>query len=170
MLTEQSLILASTCSRYFAWLLEQPGFRSIFLKNGDYPLGEDFFSDWLTRINKKDEFMVMQELRRLRKTVLGHLVLRDINGLADLDEVMHTMTFLAETALQIAVQCASIQLSERYGDPIGHESQSSQTLIVVGMGKLGGRELNVSSDIDLIFTYPEEGETNGEKTISCKEF
>ncbi|MGL4995801.1 MAG: bifunctional [glutamate--ammonia ligase]-adenylyl-L-tyrosine phosphorylase/[glutamate--ammonia-ligase] adenylyltransferase, partial [Deefgea sp.] len=54
--------------------------------------------------------------------------------------------------------------------PIGEESGEKQELIVVGMGKLGGRELNVSSDIDLIFIYPEDGSTNGIKSISNHEY
>ena len=50
-------------------------------------------------------------------------------------------------------------LVDQYGQPIGAESGAPQELLVIGMGKLGGGELNVSSDIDLIFVYPEDGET-----------
>ncbi len=52
-------------------------------------------------------------------------------------------------------------LTQRYGTPIGQESGEPQKLIVLGMGKLGGQELNFSSDIDLIFVYPEKGQTEG---------
>jgi glutamate-ammonia-ligase adenylyltransferase len=57
-----------------------------------------------------------------------------------------------------------------YGEPIGEETGRIQPLLVVGMGKLGGAELNVSSDIDLVFVYPEEGETRGARTISNHEY
>src|SRR5205814_764244 len=57
-----------------------------------------------------------------------------------------------------------------HGQPIGHETGLPQALVVIGMGKLGGRELNVSSDIDLVFAYPEDGETDGAKRISNREF
>src|SRR5690606_40920280 len=60
-------------------------------------------------------------------------------------------------------------LEAQYGKPIG-ESGGYQELIVVGMGKLGGYELNVSSDIDLIFAFEEDGATDGERSISNLEF
>src|SRR5215208_6762999 len=81
-----------------------------------------------------DEATLMRRLRRLRQRVLLRVMARDLCGLADLDEVCGAMTDLAEIAIAVAL----------------HEKD----LIVVGMGKLGGRELNVSSDIDLIFVHP----------------
>src|SRR5262249_1437809 len=57
-----------------------------------------------------------------------------------------------------------------HGAPIGSDSGAEQELIVVGMGKLGGGELNVSSDIDLVFVYPEEGDTAGPRSISNREY
>ncbi len=62
------------------------------------------------------------------------------------------------------------QLDAIHGTPIGDESGTPQELIVIGMGKLGGRELNVSSDIDLVFVYPEEGETAGPRVIANREY
>ncbi|MCW5607107.1 MAG: bifunctional [glutamate--ammonia ligase]-adenylyl-L-tyrosine phosphorylase/[glutamate--ammonia-ligase] adenylyltransferase [Nitrosomonas sp.] len=120
----------------------------------------------------KQETDLNHVLRQLRKHVMLRTITRDIGGLADLAEVMSTMTDLAEISIQFSLQHHYHWLAEpgRFGIPIGKTSKKQQPLLVVAMGKLGGRELNVSSDIDLIFVYPEDGETNGKKTISNHEF
>ena len=89
-------------------------------------------------------------LRALRRAVMARVIVRDLSGRADLDEVVTTVTRLAEFAVRQALPVACQALAQ-YGDPIGEESGEKQTLIVIGMGKLGGAELNASSDIDLIF-------------------
>ncbi|MBV8465467.1 MAG: bifunctional [glutamate--ammonia ligase]-adenylyl-L-tyrosine phosphorylase/[glutamate--ammonia-ligase] adenylyltransferase [Burkholderiales bacterium] len=108
-------------------------------------------------------------LRELRQTVMARLFCRDLAGLANLNEVMETTSDLAEVAILAALECVT-RPDERHGQPIGSESGQPQRLIVVGMGKLGGRELNVSSDIDLIFVYPEDGETDGPRPITNHEW
>lgn len=111
-------------------------------------------------------------LRRLRRRVLLTLITRDATGRADLSEVVGTMTALAELSIRAAVAAHARELAAVHGMPIGADGVP-QDLIVVGMGKLGGGELNVSSDIDLIFVYDEDGETQGEKIrrrISNHEF
>lgn len=116
-----------------------------------------------------DDATLKPALRQLRQAVMARLYARDILGLADLDEVMATTTDLAEVAILAALECVT-RPDERTGRPIGRESGEAQQLIVVGMGKLGGRELNVSSDIDLIFIYPEDGDTDGPRSISNHEW
>ncbi len=116
-----------------------------------------------------DEIALKKVLRQLRQSVMARMILRDLNGLANLTEIMQTTSFLAEVSLQFAVQHLMAWQTEIHGVPMsgsGHQ----QDLIIVGMGKLGGYELNVSSDIDLIFAYQEEGVTNGIKPISNQEF
>jgi glutamate-ammonia-ligase adenylyltransferase len=108
-------------------------------------------------------------LRQLRAWVLSHLVVRDLGGFADLPEVTETMTVLAEVAIEHAYRILLDALAIRHGSPRSPQG-CEQELIIIGMGKLGGRELNVSSDIDLIFVYPEDGETVGPKVISNFEF
>jgi glutamate-ammonia-ligase adenylyltransferase len=98
-------------------------------------------------------------MRRLRKQVMVRLMLRDLNGLAGLDEVIATMTALAEVCVQHAQDCLMHNLQHLFGTPLGESGGAAQQLLVIGMGKLGGGELNVSSDIDLIFVYPEDGHT-----------
>jgi glutamate-ammonia-ligase adenylyltransferase len=110
------------------------------------------------------------ELRRLRRRVFLHTLFRDLTGRASLGEVIGAVTRLAEVALAAAVAVHSARLAEVHGTPIGADSGAPQTLIVIGMGKLGGGELNVSSDIDLVFVYPEEGDTAGPRALANREF
>ena len=99
-------------------------------------------------------------LRQLRQRVMLRLLARDLLGKADLAEVCATTTALAEVTIQSALVWLEPRLEADLGTPVSEKGER-QRLIVVGMGKLGGGELNVSSDIDLIFIYPEEGETCG---------
>ncbi len=113
-------------------------------------------------------------MRRLRNLTIANLIQRDLAGKADLAEVVSTVTALAEFTLQTHVGALTEELIARHGTPVGEESGRRQELIILGMGKLGGCELNVSSDIDLIFVYPEDGDTqttNAEqKSLSNHEF
>ncbi len=99
-------------------------------------------------------------LRILRQLVMERLATLDCDASADLSVVTHGMTALAELALQTASDCAQAELDLLHGAPTT-EGGVRATLWVVGMGKLGARELNVSSDIDLIYVYDEDGETAG---------
>ena len=105
----------------------------------------------------RDENALKCALRRLRQHVMLRVLLRDLTGRAPLAEVMTSMSDLAELSLAYALEHLGQWLEAQHGTPMADGRR--QELIVVGMGKLGGRELNVSSDIDLIFVYPEEGET-----------
>jgi glutamate-ammonia-ligase adenylyltransferase len=113
---------------------------------------------------------VKPALRRLRARVMLRLMARDLGGLADLDEVVATFTTLAEIAIGHALDRLGAALRARHGRPLGAASGREQQLHVLGMGKLGGAELNVSSDVDLIFTYAEEGDTAGPGPISNHEY
>jgi len=107
-----------------------------------------------------EEATLRPGLRCLRARVMARIAARDLAGLADLAEVTEAMTTLADIAVGHAADVLTAQLAARHGTPRGPEG-GAQELIVIGMGKLGGRELNVSSDIDLIFVYAEDGETDG---------
>jgi len=84
---------------------------------------------------------------------------------ADLSVITHAMTDLAEFSLDVAYSEARLQLVERHGTLQTVDGEEA-TLWIVGMGKLGARELNVSSDIDLIYVYDEDGETTGQMDAS----
>jgi glutamate-ammonia-ligase adenylyltransferase len=115
-----------------------------------------------------DEAALGTALRRLRQRVMLRLAVRDLANLASLDEVMATTSDLAETAIAAAQDFHTAALEARFGIPKADGQR--QELIVIGMGKLGGRELNVSSDVDLVFAYPGEGDVEGERPLSNHEF
>ncbi|HEX5638882.1 MAG TPA: bifunctional [glutamate--ammonia ligase]-adenylyl-L-tyrosine phosphorylase/[glutamate--ammonia-ligase] adenylyltransferase [Burkholderiaceae bacterium] len=98
------------------------------------------------------------DIRRLRQQVIASLVVRDATGACGLPEIVSTTTALAELALRRAVAVHARELAQAHGVPTS-AGGVPQDLLVIGMGKLGGAELNVSSDIDLIFVYDEDGET-----------
>jgi len=105
-----------------------------------------------------DEAGLTRALRVLRVEALCAVMQRDLDGRAELAEVTGAMTALAEFAVQAGIAVLSRELEAIHGVPRNTEGER-QTLGVVGMGKLGGRELNVSSDIDLIFLYEDDGDT-----------
>lgn len=100
-------------------------------------------------------------LRILRQLVMERLITLDCDQAAPLSDITLAVTRLAELALDRACRHARAELDTRHGAPLGPQGQPVQ-LWIVGMGKLGARELNVSSDIDLIYVYEHEGETTGQ--------
>ena len=113
-------------------------------------------------------------MRRLRNLLICAIIERDLSGLADLSEVVGAMTHFAEFAIRTHLDALYQELADTHGIPVGAHSGKKQEMIVLGMGKLGGCELNVSSDIDLIFVYPENGDTvstrPGQRLLSNQEF
>src|SRR5487761_2414333 len=162
---------ARHCSRYLSRLLDaEPELLSWLHENHLTPCDGEVMRVWSDALPAETEEQLSKALRALRKRVMLHVLTRDLNGLSDLGEVMRSMTALAEHAVRRAQTLTMQALIEQFGQPIGEESGAYQELLVIGMGKLGGGELNVSSDIDLIFIYPEDGETNGPRSLSNHEF
>ena len=108
-------------------------------------------------------------LRVARHLVIERLAVLDVEQGAPLETVTRAMTELAEVALERALAQARDEEGQRHGQPRTAEGQPIE-LWVVGMGKLGSRELNVSSDIDLVYVYEEEGQTDGPAPISAHEY
>ena len=104
------------------------------------------------------EAALHQRLRQLRQRVWLIATARDLAGSADLAEVTATWSTLAEVCIGAALDFHHAALAARHGEPRDENGQPQQ-MVVVAMGKLGGGELNVSSDIDLIYLYPDEGDT-----------
>jgi glutamate-ammonia-ligase adenylyltransferase len=118
-----------------------------------------------------DEAQFMAELRLARQRLMLWVAFRDLNGMASLEEVTHSLSYFAQLAVQEAIAFIRADLQHRFGLPWSKASNAEMPLMVVGMGKLGGAELNLSSDIDLIFLYEHEGETVGaEKSLSNHEW
>jgi glutamate-ammonia-ligase adenylyltransferase len=117
-----------------------------------------------------DEQSVMRVLRQFRQRHMVRLAWRDLTGWADVAATLAELSALADACIQCAYRRAYADLSQRHGTPRSAQTQAQQHLVILGMGKLGGRELNYSSDIDLVFVYPEEGETDGARAIDNAEF
>lgn len=118
----------------------------------------------------ESELALKQVLRKLRREHMVRIAVRDLAGLADLTETMRDVSDLADGLVSGALDWLYPRFCEKYGTPIGQDTGEPQTLIVLGMGKLGGYELNFSSDIDLIFVYAESGQTDGARAMSNDQF
>jgi glutamate-ammonia-ligase adenylyltransferase len=116
---------------------------------------------------------LVRAMRRLRNLLICAIIQRDLDGRADLDEVVTAMSRFADFAVQSHLAELMAEMTAAHGTPVGHESGRPQQMMVLAMGKHGGGELNVSSDIDLIFVYPEDGDTQagpGQRSLSNHEF
>jgi [glutamine synthetase] adenylyltransferase / [glutamine synthetase]-adenylyl-L-tyrosine phosphorylase len=133
-------------------------------------LAENAFMEALQRLLEGEEVDLHRELRQFRARHMLRIVWRDFCRLADTLETVRDTSLLAEACIKSALEYCQAKLEQRFGRPLGHSGQHQQ-MLVLAMGKLGARELNVSSDIDLIFTYPEGGKTDhDEKSISNEQF
>ena len=159
-------------SRYAERALSaQPSLRTEMEATQDAPFDWRGVAETLdARAADVDTARLAADLRRLRRRVFLHTLIRDLTGRSALEEVVKTMSALAERALRAATLVHARALAQAHGRPIGGETGTPQELVVIAMGKLGGGELNVSSDIDLVFAYPEEGETDGARRVSNREF
>jgi len=117
----------------------------------------------------EDEPGFMAALRTLRRRELVRIAWRDLTGRAGLATTLLELSTLADAAIRGAVSFASRSLADRFGVPRSPAGEELE-LIVLGMGKLGGRELNFSSDIDLVFLYPEAGDTDGRRSVANEEY
>ena len=115
------------------------------------------------------EALVQAWLRNWRRREYVRIAWRDLAGLADLAETLAELTAFADSAIAAALAHARAGLVARYGEPRS-PSGEAQPLLVIGMGKLGGGELNFSSDVDLVLLFPEHGDTDGARAIANEEF
>ncbi|MBE9537817.1 MAG: bifunctional [glutamate--ammonia ligase]-adenylyl-L-tyrosine phosphorylase/[glutamate--ammonia-ligase] adenylyltransferase [Proteobacteria bacterium] len=133
--------------------------------------GEGEILEGLQLLLAEPDVELEQVLRRYRQSHMVRIVWRDFCRLADTTETIVDTSLLAEACIGEALEFSRRQLETRFGQPRGGSSGSAQQLIVLAMGKLGARELNVSSDIDLIFAFPEAGSTDSpDASISNQEF
>ncbi len=130
--------------------------------------------DQLLAAQQSDGAAPAAAMRRLRNLLVAAIAERDVTGKATLDEVLAAISGFADFAIRTHLDDLYRQMCAIHGVPTGEESGRPQQMIVIGMGKLGGGELNVSSDIDLIFIYPENGDTvlteAGQRQLSNHEF
>lgn len=152
-------------ARRYPEILEKSRWQSAFRA------GELYQTVYDSARSSTDLAQLNRQLRQQRNKQMARIAIRDLIGLAPLDEVMRDVSDLADALVNGALDWHYQQFCVRYGTPVGAESGEPQKLIVIGMGKLGGQELNFSSDIDLIFVYPEQGKTEGaERSIPNDQF
>ncbi len=109
------------------------------------------------------------QLREYRQTECLRIAWRDTNNAASLVETLQDLSTLAERCLQACVLFHWQTLQDVFGQPAANEKTVAQ-FCILGMGKLGGSELNFSSDIDLLFIFSGHGKTNGARRITCLDF
>jgi len=132
---------------------------------------EQLHNKIITEVGESVEEDLLPLLRCYRQREMQRIIWRDLNRLSSMQETTLDLSLLAGSCIDEALSIIHAHMVEQYGQPIGAESQLPQRLIVLGMGKLGAYELNLSSDIDLIFSFPESGETNhATRPISNQEF
>lgn len=135
------------------WLNRYPEWDEIRV---EHPL-HTLIATWAQAIPPNlDEAALMAALRQLRQRSMLCIMKRDLLGQASLFDITEAFSLLADITVQIALDFSHKVQAERFGEPDHQDS-----LMVVGMGKLGGLELNASSDIDLVYIYNREGETLG---------
>jgi glutamate-ammonia-ligase adenylyltransferase len=108
-------------------------------------------------------------LRRYRTAESTRLVWRDVLGLDVVDATLAGSTQLAETCLQRALGALEAEFEQRYG-VVRNADGEAQRLVVFGLGKLGGGELNFSSDVDLVLAYPQDGESDGARALAAEDY
>jgi len=121
------------------------------------------------RESNDDIEVVKTTLRRFRHRYLLQVLWREVRSSATLDETLLALSTLADRLLDAAAGFAERQLHDRYGVMRNGDGEPV-SMVILGMGKLGGRELNFSSDIDLILLFPEAVESDGERRLSAPEY
>ena len=157
--------VARNCIRYpqmFFNLLEE-GFES--LRN--FEQYKQLVAQAIADTN--DDLQLMKALRELRQQEMVRIAWRDINSLASDEIILHELSDFAEAVVATTLRFLEKKQAGINGVPVDSEG-NEQALLTFAMGKMGGRELNFSSDIDLIFSFAEDGETSGPRKTSNGEF
>ncbi len=136
---------------------------------GDYAPGEMDRQLRALLTEVEDEPGLQQALRRFRRYQMVRIIWRDIAGWATLAETLEDLSALADTCIQRTLDLLHAWQVREKGRPLDDNGRS-QRMVVLGMGKLGARELNLSSDIDLIFCFPNHGKVEGQTELSVEEF
>lgn len=164
-LWSRSDFIKDSCVRYPQWL-------SLWSDNSSVLYTSKSEEDYRQQLKEKiklveDEASLMQALRVFRRAEMVRIIWRDLLGLAELQETLSDVTALADVCVSMTLDYLYEALITRYGRPMAKGSVGAKSLpqkmLVLAMGKHGAKELNVSSDIDLIFAYPESGETDHPK-------
>ncbi|MCX7104837.1 MAG: bifunctional [glutamate--ammonia ligase]-adenylyl-L-tyrosine phosphorylase/[glutamate--ammonia-ligase] adenylyltransferase, partial [Methylococcales bacterium] len=159
-----SLFVSESCLRRPELLIE-------LVSSGDLlsAYTESGYVNKLAQLTIDTEVQLMQVLRHFRRREMVRIAWRDLAGWAPLAETLVEVSWLADACIQTALAFLYQQACDKRGIPLLADG-SPQQIVVLGMGKLGAYELNYSSDIDLIFAYPENGVLADRKATSYSEF
>ncbi len=136
---------------------------------GDYAQGEMDRQLRQLLAGIEDVPSLHKALRQFRRYQMLRIIWRDIAGWAPLQETLENLSALADTCISRTLDVLHAWQVREQGQPLD-TAGNPQRLLVLGMGKLGARELNLSSDIDLIFCFPEHGQVRGHPSLSCEQF
>jgi glutamate-ammonia-ligase adenylyltransferase len=158
-----SQFLSEALWRRPEWLLDLASSGSMHR-----PLGQEEYRELLERFLSGADALSPLLLARFRRQQLLRIMLRDVLEIAELPEIMGELSDLADAILDVSYRRIRQELAARHGEP---ETDGRPCgFSVIALGKLGGSELNYSSDIDLMFLYEGNGETAGPEPISNREF
>ncbi|MCF6355927.1 MAG: bifunctional [glutamate--ammonia ligase]-adenylyl-L-tyrosine phosphorylase/[glutamate--ammonia-ligase] adenylyltransferase [Candidatus Polarisedimenticolaceae bacterium] len=154
--------------------LRDPGLLVTLLASGDlysaYPAGRVVQQLQQALDGVTDEAVLAKKLRQFRRYQMVRIIWRDLARLAPLQETLEDLSALADACIDQALIRLYDWACAEQGIP-RDKAGMQQRLVVLGMGKLGARELNLSSDIDLIFTFPSHGEVEGaRRPLSNEQF
>ncbi|MFD3322721.1 bifunctional [glutamate--ammonia ligase]-adenylyl-L-tyrosine phosphorylase/[glutamate--ammonia-ligase] adenylyltransferase [Alteromonas macleodii] len=179
----EKLMLSFTRSSFLAeTLIQNPSFVSRIVEPYQPPeksetlqsLGNTMSSSYLASLNNElhtvaSEDDLLQVLREFRNKEMARITFLDVLNKQPIEISLMQVSALADVLINGAYHWLYQHLAVRYGKPQSHNQDMH--MYILGMGKLGGKELNFSSDIDLIFTYPEKGETQGgRKSVEHQQF
>jgi glutamate-ammonia-ligase adenylyltransferase len=159
-------------SDYVAEQLQRhPEWLADLIASGDLhtPYGDGVYAERLQALLAPltDEKELHRQLRLFRQREMIRLIWRDLNRLSDMRGTTRELSRLADACIDRTLDWLYDQACQRWGVPLSRPDAEGQRhpqrMVVLGMGKLGADELNLSSDIDLIFTFPANGETDGER-------
>ena len=145
---------------FLATALEQNSFTQVY--------DAHFYTQQLNEFNPTDFPQLAKQLRQFRQRSMIRIIWRMSLQWANLEETVSDLSALADACVQFAEQRLFTWLGEKYGVPVNEQGEPEH-LVVVALGKLGGYELNLSSDIDLLFAYPQDGMLGG-SGLSYAEF
>ena len=168
----ESILTVFNSSEYVFQHCEQnPNLLIALISSGDLFVAyqEQTYHQKLARLSFDNEAALMKTLRLFRHQEMVRIAWRDIANWENLPQVLRELSWLAEACLQTALNYLYVNACEKRGSPMLNDGRPQQ-LIVLGMGKLGAFELNYSSDIDLIFAYPQEGTLTDRKQTTYSEF
>ena len=163
----QPLVTVCAASRYLAdHLAARPRLLDLLpMLSGMTRTASETLATGFRLANAPDAEAFARGLRRHKLVEMLRIALRDLTGRAPLPESARELSFLASSVLEAAVRFHYRRLCAQHGAPEGRTAAGPSGFCVLGMGKLGGTELNFSSDVDLLYVYDRDGRTQGPQAI-----